>query len=255
MIVKSKYAIEKMRAAGRQLAVIFENMKSIVVVGKTTAEIDAWIEEQLCQAGMVSQSKGYMNYKHVSCISVNDVIVHGIPSEKIKIQKGDIVKVDVCASLNEYCADMARCFVMGEISQDAKQLLNCAEDALNKGIQAAVVGNRLYDISSTIQKTIEACGYGIVRDFAGHAIGKKMHENPDLPNFGEAGTGMRLKAGMTFAIEPMITFGSHVVSIDHDGWTARTKDGSLAAHIEDTVLITEDGPEILTRPLEKVIAK
>jgi methionyl aminopeptidase len=230
-------------------------MKPIVVVGATTAEIDAWITQQLKDSDMISQSQGYMGYKHVSCISVNDVIVHGIPSHDIVIKDGDIVGVDVCASLNGYCADMARCFVMGSIPEETQRLLDCTQEALDKGIKAAVVGKRLFDISHTIQRTIEACGYGIVREFAGHGIGRKMHENPDLPNYGEAGTGMRLKAGMTFAIEPMVTAGSEKMRMDNDGWTARTKDGSLAAHIEDTVLITEDGPEILTRPFEKVILK
>ena len=246
MIVKSKDAILKMRTAGRLLAVI---------AGATTADIDAWIERELKKSDMISQSQGYMGYRHVSCVSVNDVIVHGVPSQDIVLKDGDIVTVDVCASWGGYCADMARCFVIGTISKEAQTLIDCAQDALNKGIQAAVVGNRLFDISHAIQQTIEKCGFGIVRDFAGHGIGKSMHENPDLPNYGEAGTGMRLKAGMTFAIEPMIMIGSEKVTIDRDEWTARTKDGSLAAHIEDTVLITEDGPEILTRLLEKVIEK
>ena len=255
MIVKSKDAITKMRGAGKRLAGIFERMKSIVVVGISTAQIDAWIAQELEKEEMTSQSKGYMGYQHVSCISVNDVIVHGVPSQDIIVQEGDVVKVDVCASWQGYCADMARPFIMGEISQKTKHLLDCAQQSLDKGIQTAVVGNRLYDISYAIQSTVESCGFGVVRDFAGHGIGKTMHENPDLPNFGEPGTGMRLKAGMTFAIEPMITVGSEVVSIDKDGWTARTQDGSLAAHVEDTVLITETGPEILTRPDDKVMVK
>lgn len=253
MIVKSKDAILKMRTAGKLLADIFERVKTIVVIGATTADIDAWISQELEKAEMTSQSKGYMGYKHVSCISLNDVIVHGVPSKNIIIKEGDIVGVDVCASWQGYCADMARAFVIGSISKDAQTLLDCTQEALDKGIQTAVVGKRLFDISNSIQKTIENYKFGIVREFAGHGIGKNMHENPDLPNFGEAGTGMRLKAGMTFAIEPMVTFGSEKVRIDQDGWTARTKDGSLAAHIEDTVLITEDGPEILTRPAKKAL--
>ena len=255
MIIKSKDAIKTMRTAGRLLAAIFEKMKSILVVGATTAEIDAWIAHELEKSEMISQSQGYMGYKHVSCISINDVIVHGVPSQKIIIEDGDIVGVDVCASWGGYCADMARCFVIGSISEETQKLLDCTQRALDEGIQAAVVGNRLFDISYAIQKIIDASGYGIVREFAGHGIGRQMHESPDLPNYGEAGTGMRLKAGMTFAIEPMVTAGSEKMQIDDDGWTARTKDGSLAAHIEDTVLITEDGPEILTRPSKKVILK
>jgi len=253
MIVKSKDAILKMRTAGKLLAGIFEKMKTIVVAGMTTADIDLWIDQELKKAEMISQSKGYKGYKHVSCISLNDVIVHGIPSKNIIIKDGDMVGVDVCAAWQGYCADMARIFVIGTISKDAQALLDCTQAALNNGIKKAVVGNRLFDISHAIQKTIENCKFGIVREFAGHGIGKNMHENPDVPNFGDAETGMRLKAGMTFAIEPMVTWGSEAISIDQDGWTARTKDGSLAAHIEDTILITEAGPEILTRLAEKAL--
>lgn len=248
MVVKTVQALEKMREAGKLLASIFENVPSKIQVGISTAALDRWIEEELIKRQLVSQSKGYKGYRHVSCISVNDVVVHGVPSELVILQEGDLVKVDVCAAWQGYCADMARCFFVGSNSDEKTQhLVTIAYQALDKGLAQAVEGNRLFDISAAIQQHVEKFGYGVVRDFAGHGIGKKMHENPDVPNYGTAGTGMRLKAGMTFAIEPMITQGSHEVYIDSDRWTVKTKDGKLAAHVEDTVVVGEHGPEILTR--------
>lgn len=247
--IKDVKAIEKMRTAGKLLAGIFEKIEVVIVAGNSTEMIDAWIAEQLTKYNLVSQSMGYMGYKHVSCISINDVIVHGVPSSRVKLQDGDLVKVDVCAAWQGYCADMARCYIVGgNPNKQVAALVTVAQEALNLGIAQAVVGNRLYDISAAIQQHVEKHTYGVVRDFAGHGIGQRMHEEPDVPNFGTAGTGMRLKAGMTFAIEPMITLGSYDVCIDRDGWTARTKDALWAAHVEDTILITENEPEILTRP-------
>ena len=248
MIIKSKQALEKMRTAGKLLADIFERISPIIKEGVSTAAIDAWIEEELQKRQLVSQSKGYKGYKHVSCISVNDVVVHGVPSAQVILQKGDLVKVDVCAAWQLYCADMARCFIVGDEQNEHKNhLIVVAQQALDKGIAQAVAGKRLYDISSAIQKHVEQYKYGVVRDFAGHGIGRNMHEEPDVPNFGTAGTGMRLQVGMTFAIEPMITQGSYEVYVDRDGWTVKTKDKTLAAHVEDTILVGENGPEILTR--------
>lgn len=249
VVVKDAQAIEKMRTAGKLLAGIFENIEPIIVAGISTESIDAWMAQQLLKHGLVSQSMGYKGYKHVSCISLNDVVVHGVPSATTILKDGDLVKVDVCAAWQGYCADMARCYIVGT-AQDKKvlHLVAVAQEALNAGIAQARAGNRLFDISAAIQHCVERHNYGVVRDFAGHGIGKRMHEEPDVPNFGTAGTGMRLKAGMTFAIEPMITQGSYEVYIDRDGWTARTEDALWAAHIEDTILITENEPEILTRP-------
>ena len=248
MFIKNKQALDTMRIAGKLLAEIFENVGSVIQEGRSTASIDAWIESELVKRQLVSQSKGYHGYKHVSCISVNDVVVHGVPSDQVILKQGDLVKVDVCAAWNLYCADMARGFIVGSVRDEKKEhLMMIAQQALDKGIAQAVAGNRLFDISAAIQKHVELYNYGIVKDFAGHGIGKRMHEEPDVPNFGVAGTGMRLVAGMTFAIEPMITQGSYQVYIDQDGWTVKTKDGSLAAHVEDTVVVGEHGPEILTR--------
>ena len=185
----------------------------------------------------------------MSCISVNQVVVHGIPSSLVVLQKGDLVKVDVCAAWKGYCADMARAYLVEvtEPTAEMKRFVETAKLALQAGIDQAVEGNRLFDISYAIQQVTEQQGYGIVRDFAGHGIGKKMHEEPDVPNFGKKGTGMILRAGMTFAIEPMITMGHYDVFVMKDGWTVQTKDQSLAMHVEDTILITQNGPEVLTR--------
>ncbi len=249
MVIKGKDAIFKMTTAGKLLAEIFEMVPGIIKPGVTTLMIDQWIAGQLKKNNLVSQSKGYMGYQHVSCISVNQVVVHGVPSNQVILKKGDLIKVDVCAAWKGYCADMARAYLVEvtELTAEMKRFVDTAKLALQAGIDQAVEGNRLFDISYAIQQVTEEQGYGIVRDFAGHGIGKKMHEDPDVPNFGKKGTGMILRAGMTFAIEPMITVGHYDVLVMKDGWTVETKDQSLAMHVEDTILITQNGPEILTR--------
>ncbi len=249
MMIKSKDAIFKMKTAGKLLAEIFEMVPSVIKPGVTTLMIDQWIAGQLKVNNLVSQSKGYMGYQHVSCISVNQVVVHGVPSSQVILKQGDLVKVDVCAAWKGYCADMARAYLVDvqEPTVEISKFIATAQQALQAGIDQAVEGNRLFDISYAIQQVAEKQGYGIVRDFAGHGIGKKMHEEPDVPNFGKKGTGMMLRAGMTFAIEPMITVGHYDVFVMKDEWTVQTTDQSLAMHVEDTILITENGPEVLTR--------
>lgn len=245
--IKNKLSIQKMAQAGSLLSAIFVQMETIIKAGISTAEIDAWIELQLQQNGLVSQVKGYMGYRHVSCISVNDVVVHGVPRADCVLQSGDLVKIDVCASWNGYCADMARSFFVGQPSDDARRLVAVAYQALSKGIEQARVGNRLSDISSAVQQEVEKHGFGVVRDFAGHGIGRNMHEEPEIVNYGKPGRGPLLREGMTFAIEPMVTFGAYDVYVADDGWTVKTTDRSLAAHVEDTIAITSAGPIILTR--------
>jgi methionyl aminopeptidase len=249
MIIKSKDAIFKMKTAGQLLAGIFEMVQEIIKPGVTTLMIDQWIAGQLKKNNLVSQSKGYMGYQHVSCISVNQVVVHGVPSNQVILQKGDLVKVDVCAAWKGYCADMARAYLVDveEPTAEMKRFIDTAKLALQAGIDQAVEGNRLFDISYAVQQVTEQQGYGVVRDFAGHGIGKNMHEEPDVPNFGKKGTGMILRAGMTFAVEPMITMGHYDVFVMKDEWTVQTVDQSLAMHVEDTILITQNGPEVLTR--------
>lgn len=244
--IKNQEAIDKMKFAGQILARLFQSLPNIISPGAIVLDIENYILEYQKKHNMVSCSKGYMGYQHVSCISINNTVVHGVPGFQ-KIKKGDLVKVDVCASLNGYCADMARCFFVDDASKEAKELVEVAWNALNKGIEQAKPGNRIGDISYAIQSEVEKRGYGIVREFAGHGIGKKMHESPEILNYGKPGTGPLIKAGMAFAIEPIITAGDYNVFITRDGWTAKTVDGSLAAHVEDTVLVTEYGPEILTR--------
>lgn len=244
--IKNKLSIQKMAQAGSLLSDILVSVEQLVKPGVSTAEIDAWIESQLQVKGLVSSVKGYMGYRHVSCISVNDVVVHGVPRADCILQLGDLVKIDVCASWNGYCADMARSFFVGEPSESAKKLVEVAHQALKKGIAQAQVGNKLSDISAAIQEEVEKHGFGVVRDFAGHGIGKNMHEAPEIVNYGKPGRGPVLREGMTFAIEPMITAGKYQVYIAEDGWTVKTVDRSLAAHVEDTIAITNAGPVILT---------
>jgi len=245
--IKSDQAQARMRQAGKVLSQLFVVIKDQVVAGVTTGAIDAFIAEYLNRNNLVSQSKGYHGYRHVSCISVNDEVVHGVPSQNRLIQEGDLVKIDVCAALQGYCADMARCYVVGEPSERVASLIAAAERSLFAGIEKAVPGNRIGDISSAIQGIVEQAGFGVVRDFAGHGIGSRMHEDPEILNYGSPKTGPLIKPGMAFAIEPMITEGSYQVYVDTDGWTVKTVDRRLAAHIEDTVIITEHGPEVITR--------
>jgi methionyl aminopeptidase len=245
--VKTPAEIAKMREAGKRLQRIMHEVAAILEPQMSTLAIDAWLEKALKEAELVPQCKGYMGYKHVSCISVNDEVVHGVPRERKIIKEGDLVKIDICAAWQGYCADMARCFFVGNASSQGKKLVEVAKQALEKGIEQAQVGKHLSDISAAIQQEVEKHGFGVVRDFAGHGIGTKMHEEPEILNYGKPGKGPVLKEGMTFAIEPMITQGKYAVYVLRDGWTVKTVDGGLAAHIEDTIAITNDGPVILTR--------
>jgi methionyl aminopeptidase len=245
--IKNKASIRKMEEAGTLLAAIFFDIPVLITPGTTTLEIDTWIEKQLISRGLISKMKGYRGYRYVSCISVNDVVVHGIPNKQAVLQEGDLIKVDVCASWQGYCADMARSFFVGQAREEHKKLVVVAQDALDKGIEQAVAGNRLSDISAAIQAEVEKHGFGVVRDFAGHGIGRNMHEEPEIVNYGRPGQGPLLRPGMAFALEPMITLGNYQVYIDEDGWTVRTMDKKIAAHVEDTIVITDGKPQILTR--------
>lgn len=245
--IKNKVAIRKMEEAGRLLAEIMHNVEAIIRPGTSTLSIDTWIAQAIAEREMVSQTKGFMGYNHFSCISINDEVVHGVPKAKKIVEIGDLVKVDICASWKGYCADAARSFIVGQANVEQQRLIRVAQRALDAGIEKARVGNKLSDISAAIQAVIEAEHFGIVRDFAGHGIGKSMHEEPEILNYGLPGKGPVLQAGMAFALEPMITMGDHAVYIAEDGWTVKTRDKSWAAHVEDTIVITEQGPKILTR--------
>lgn len=247
---KNNHALSIMRQAGKKLAQVFEEVSGILKPGISTYDIDSFIEQRLNALGMHSECKGYgfPAFPAVSCISVNDEIVHGIPKRERILHEGDLVKVDVCASYNGYCADMARSHFIGKAPSDkAIKLVAATQASLDNAIQKARVGNRVSDMSFAVQSVVEAEGFGVVRDFAGHGIGKKMHEDPEILNYGKPGKGPIIEAGMAFALEPMITLGDYKIVMDADKWTARTADGSLAAHIEDTVIVTDQGPEITTR--------
>ncbi|MCK4651353.1 type I methionyl aminopeptidase [Candidatus Babeliales bacterium] len=247
VLIKNKSAIEKMHIAGKLLAQILHEVKSHVVKGATTLQIDNFIENRMKDLGLKAECKGYAGYKYATCISLNDVIVHGVPSDKIVLKSGDFVKIDVVGSYKNYCVDMARFFFVGNVGPVVKKIAQVSQNALDKAIELVVEGNRLSDISFGIQKEVEKEGFNVIRKFAGHGIGKDMHEEPDIPNYGKAGCGPVLREGMTLAIEPMISERSYLVEVMEDGWTAKTADGGLAGHVEDTVLVTNNGPQILTR--------
>lgn len=245
--LKHEHAFATMRQAGMYLAELFEILESSLVVGMSTLDIEMSIQKFLTEHHMISQSMGYAGYRYASCISLNDEVVHGIPRADRKIAPGDLVKVDVCASWQGYCADITRCFQLPPVLAVGTSLVGAAQRALDAGIACAVPGRHLSDISYAIQQEVERAGFQVVRDFAGHGIGRKMHEEPEILNYGRPGRGPIIREGMAFALEPMITQGNYQVRVDRDGWTARTVDGSLAAHVEDTVVVTAQGPEVITR--------
>ena len=225
---------------------LLEFLETKIKAGVTTLELDNFAGDYIGQQGAVSAFKGYKGFPANICTSVNDVIVHGIPGRQ-ELKDGDIISLDAGVKLNGYYGDAAITFPVGKISQEAKRLLSVAEGALYEGIAKASPDNRLYDISNAIQKYVESNGFSVVREFVGHGIGSKMHEDPQIPNFGEAGAGPRLKPGMVFAIEPMVNSGTYKTEILEDGWTAVTKDRRLSAHFEHTIYIGDNGPEILTK--------
>ncbi len=245
--IKNTFAQGKMATAGQLLAQLFEFLEEWIEPGMNTLAIDAFIEKYQVAHKLKSAMKGYLTYKHVSCISVNDEVVHGVPCDSMTIVEGDLVKIDVCASYEGYCADMARCYFIGAPRKEVVDFVAVAQAALNKGIEHAITDERVSSISAAIQKEVEKHGYGVVREFAGHGIGKKMHEEPEILNYGKAGEGPRIRPGMAFAIEPMITMGDYGIHVLNDGWTVKTMDKSLAAHVEDTVIVTQNGPKIITR--------
>lgn len=247
IVIKNKAALDKMRQAGHRLSRILFEIADYVQAGATTLSIDARIEAQMREAGLIPVCKGYAGYKHATCISLNDAVIHGVPSQKKVLKSGDFVKIDVAGSYNGYCADMTRYFFVGQVSPIVVKMARAAQNALDAAIMEIAPGKHLSDISAVIQREVEREGFGIVRTFAGHGIGKKLHEDPEIPNYGRPGKGPVLREGMTFAIEPMITQMDYAVRTMGDGWTIKTVDGGLAAHVEDTVAVTKDGSEVLTR--------
>jgi methionyl aminopeptidase len=245
IIRKSSREIEKIAAAGALVAETIAHVGRLLRPGVTTDELDRAAGAFIREHGGIPTSEGYKGYPKAICISPNDVVVHGIPDD-FDVSEGDLVTIDVGATLDGYIADSAYTFGVGEIEPEAQRLLDVAQGALAAGIEEAVVGNRVGDISHAIQEVVEAAGFSVIRSLVGHGVGRYYHEDPHIPNFGEPGRGPRLSDGMTIAIEPMITAGGSDVHVMEDGWTIRTADGSLSAHFEHTVAITVDGPRILT---------
>ena len=247
ILIKSASEIEKMRTSGIALRKVHDAVKAAVRVGATTMDLENVAVAKMRELGAKSAFKGYHDYPAVLCTSVNNQVIHGIPSDRTVLRSGDVVSVDCGVIIDGFYSDAAVTHAVGDISPAAAKLLRVTEASLYAAIDKARAGGRLGDISNAVQAMCEKEGYGIVREFVGHGIGKSMHEDPQLPNFGPAGKGPRLKAGMVLAIEPMINIGTADVKVLEDGWTAITTDGSLSAHFEHTVAITKDGPVILTR--------
>jgi methionyl aminopeptidase len=245
IIRKSAREIEKIAAAGALVAETIAHVGSLIAPGVTTDELDAAADAFIREHRGIPTSEGYKGYPKAICISPNDIVVHGIPGA-YEVAEGDLVTIDVGVTLDSYIADSAYTFGIGEIEPEAQRLLDVAQDALAAGISEATVGNRVGDVSHTVQTVVEGAGFSVVRSLVGHGVGRHYHEDPHIPNFGEPGRGPRLSDGMTLAIEPMITAGGPEVVVGNDGWTITTADGSLSAHFEHTVAITADGPRILT---------
>lgn len=235
-----------MRIAGKVNMEIFEGLKSVIRPGISTMDIDDYVEEVVRKHGMKAAEKGYCGFPASVCTSVNDEVVHGIPSRDRILMDGDIVSVDLVVEHKHYMADSCRTFGVGTITPEHQHLIDTAERAFFEGIRFAKEGNRLYDISHRIQEVVEGEGFGVIRDYTGHGIGTDMHEDPAIPNYGKAGKGPRLRRGMTLAIEPMIVEGSWEVDTLLNDWTVVTQDGGWAAHYENTILITDGEPDILT---------
>lgn len=244
--IKSAREIELMREAGRILSITHEELGKALKPGMSTLDIDSLGEQIIRSYGCIPSFKNYNGYPASICVSVNEEVVHGIPNKERVIREGDIVSLDAGVIYQGYHSDSARTHGIGEISPEAKKLIEVTQQSFFEGIKYAKAGNHLNDVSSAIQSYVERFGYGVVRDLVGHGIGKHLHEEPEIPNFAARRRGIKLRAGMTLAIEPMINAGRYDVVWMDDDWTVVTEDGSLSAHYENTILITEDGPEILS---------
>ena len=244
--IKSEREIELMREAGRILACVHDELGKALKPGMSTFEVDQLGDHMIRSYGCIPSFKNYNGYPASICVSVNDEVVHGIPKKHRLLKEGDIVSLDAGVIYKGYHSDAARTYGIGEISQEAKQLIAVTKQCFFEGIKLAKAGNHLNDISAAIQSYAESFGYGVVRDLVGHGIGSHLHEDPEVPNFSQKRRGVRLRPGMTLAVEPMINAGRYDVSWLEDSWTVVTDDGSLSAHYENTILITEGEPEILS---------
>lgn len=246
IIIKSDSEIEKMRAAGKVVADCHLYLEDLIKPGISTLELNDKAEAFIREAGAYPTFLGYQGYPKAICTSVNEQIVHGIPSEDVILKEGDIISIDLGATLDGYVGDAARTHGVGKISEENQKLIDATRDSFFEGIKYAKIGNRLSDISHHVQKHAESQGFSVVRDYVGHGIGRNMHEDPPIKNYGSPHHGPKLRKGMCLAIEPMINEGVYSLNVLDDGWTAVTKDGKNSAHYENTIVITEDGPEILT---------
>ena len=246
IVCRSRTELERMREAGRLVGEVLSALAAQVAPGVSTGDLDAEAEKRIRQAGALPAFKGYHGYPAAICASINDEVIHGIPSGRRLLQEGDIISIDVGVSLDGYFGDSAITLPVGQVSEEAATLLRVTEESLHKAITQVRPNGRVSDIGHVVQQHVEAYGFSVVREFVGHGIGQKMHEEPQVPNYGEPGRGPRLAEGMVLAIEPMVNAGKAAVKVLADGWTAKTRDGSLSAHFEHTVAVTAGEPWILT---------
>jgi len=247
IILKSLQEIEKIRKACLIVSDVLDRIREHVRPGISTQALDEIAERQILAAGSKPAFKGYRGYPKTLCTSVNNEVIHGIPAKEVVLNVGDIVSIDVGAIVDGFYGDAAVTMPVGTISKEAERLIKVTEESLYRGIDQARTGKRLYDISYAVQSHVEAHGYSVVREYVGHGIGRNLHEDPQIPNFGSQGQGPRLKPGMVLAVEPMVNAGGSATAVKDDGWTAVTSDGSLSAHFEHTIAIMPDGPWILTK--------
>ena len=246
IIIKSNHEIELMRTAGKVTGYILKELENFIKPGMTTADINRFVEDEIAKAKMTPTFKGYGGFPAGACVSVNEEIVHGIPSKKRVLQEGDIVSVDTGATFNGYVSDAARTYPVGKVSPEAQKLIDVTRESFFEGIKFAKAGCRLSDIGHAVQTYAEGYGFSVIRDFVGHGLGADLHEDPQIPNYGKPGRGPRLAENMVLAIEPMIAQGLYEVEILDNDWTAVTVDGKLSAHYENTVVIHDGEPELLT---------
>lgn len=246
ILVKTQSEVDKMRRAGKQLAILFEKIKGLVVEGSNAYEVEKFVNSYMKGKGFIPTFKGYGGFPYATCISLNEEIVHGFPLKEKVFKNGDIVSIDMGLTLDGYIADAARTFMIGEVNEEVKKLVEVTEKSFWLGIEQAVPGNRIGDIGNAIQTYVESFGFSIIKEYVGHGVGRKLHEDPQIPNYGPKGKGPLIRKGMTFAVEPMVSMGDWRVEVLEDGWTAVTADRSLSAHYENTFVVTENGPEVLT---------
>ena len=246
IIIKSQDEIELMREAGAATAQILADLEQVIQPGISTKDVDRYVEERILEYKMIPAFNGYSGYPASACVSVNQQVVHGIPSKKRRLMEGDIVSVDMGTIFKKYYSDAARTYPVGKIDAEAQRLIDVTRESFFKGIEFCKPGYRLSDISHAIQKHVEAAGFSVVREYVGHGIGRNMHEEPQIPNYGAPGRGPRLVPGMVLAIEPMVNMGSYDVFVLEDDWTVETIDGKMSAHYENTVVVTESEPMLLT---------